>query len=329
MSSRRLYAFALSLAFLSLFEARTAKAFCQATTCDPGDSAQMCQYDTQHCLTVGLPLAWPSNCVTVSVQAAGAPKQNIDYTAALASVTRAFAAWTSVSCGGAAPSINVTVTGPIACDASEYNPDGMNANIVVFREDTWPYVGGEDALGLTRVHFEPATGAIWDSDIEVNAVDATLSIGDPVPGNSVDLDSLLTHEAGHLLGLAHTLDQTATMFAGYQVGSSSLRSLAPDDQSGICALYPPTRQASTTSCEPRHGYSDLCGAQQPPLTTSDDDVTTTTTTTKGCAVSANSQTGSVSWLAAFAALVGLVRLRSRSRRANRGFYRAFPAKLRR
>ena len=264
--------------------ARRAAAFCQATTCDPTQISDMCEFNAQNCLTVGQPLAWQSNCVTVSVQAAGAPKQHIEYAAALGSVTRAFAAWTSASCNGATPSITVQVSGPISCDASEYNADRGNANIVVFREDSWPYVGGEDALGLTRVHFETATGTIWDSDIEVNAVDATLSIGDPVPPTAVDLDSLLTHEAGHLLGLAHTTDKTATMFPGYSEGTSGLRTLAPDDVSGICALYPPTRQASSTSCEPRHGYSDLCGAQQtaPPPNM---DMTTTTTTAKGCGIS--------------------------------------------
>lgn len=269
----------------ALLMPRAAHAFCQATTCDPTQVSDMCQFDAQNCLTVGMPLVWQSNCVTVSVQADGAAKQNIDYEAALGSVTRAFAAWTGASCNGGHPSMTVNVSGPITCDASEYNTNKGNANIVVFRQDSWPYVGGQDALGLTRVHFEVSSGTIWDSDIEVNAVDATLSVGDPVPPNAVDLDSLLTHEAGHLLGLAHTTDKTATMFPGYVEGSSSLRHLAQDDITGVCTLYPPNRQVSSTSCEPRHGYSDLCGAQQtsaPPDT--DPTTTPSSTTTKSCSV---------------------------------------------
>jgi hypothetical protein len=306
----------LSAALLSaLFSAQNARAFCQATTCDPTLLSDMCQFNAQNCLTVGQPLAWQSNCVTVSVQAAGAPKQNIDYDAAFGSVTRAFAAWTNAACSGGTPSIMVHVTGPITCDASEYNSDGGNANIVVFREDTWPYVGGEDALGLTRVRFEPATGAIWDSDIEVNAVDAALSIGDPVPPNSVDLDSLLTHEAGHLLGMAHTLDKTATMFAGYQEGTNTLRTLAPDDVEGICAIYPPTRQASSTSCEPRHGYSDLCGAQQAMQMTEVDASTSSAATSKGCGISTRSSSSPL--LPSLATLAGLALLRVRRRTAKR------------
>ncbi len=315
MTQRALRELALSAALCAaLFRAQTASAFCQATTCDPTMLSDMCQFNAQNCLTVGQPLAWQSNCVTVSVQAAGAPKQNIDYDAAVGSVTRAFAAWTNATCTGGAPSITVHVTGPITCDVSEYNADGGNANIVVFREDTWPYVGGEDALGLTRVRFESATGAIWDSDIEVNAVDATLSIGDPVPPDAVDLDSLLTHEAGHLLGMAHTLDNTATMFAGYQEGTNSLRTLAPDDIDGICAIYPPTRKPSSTSCVPRHGYSDLCGAEQAMQMTEIDASTSTSTATssKGCGISA--RPSAAPWLPSLVTLAGLALLRLRRRR---------------
>jgi len=150
----------------------------------------------------------------------------------------------------------------------------------------------------------------------VNAVDATLSVGDPVPSTAVDLDSLLTHEAGHLLGLAHnTMDKTATMFPGYSEGTDSLRTLAADDIDGICALYPPTRQVSSTSCEPRHGYSDLCGAQQ--TTPPPDEDTTTTTTSKGCGISRGSARAPFSVSVTFAGLLGLIALRSARRRKRR------------
>ncbi|MET0790998.1 MAG: matrixin family metalloprotease [Polyangiaceae bacterium] len=288
--------------------ARPAAAFCQATTCDPVTAR--CATDARNCLAEGSPLAWASSCITVSVQADGAPKQHIDYSAAEGSVERAFAAWTSAPCEGGRPSIAVHVDGPITCDASEYNSDRGNANIVVFREDSWPYTGGQDALGLTRIRFDPDTGAIYDSDIEVNAVDEPLSVGDPVPG-SVDLDSLLTHEAGHLLGLAHnTLDKTATMFPGYQPGSIELRSLAADDIAGICAIYPHARQVSSTSCEPRHGYADLCGAQQPAPSP---DVQSAATS-DGCSASAKRPRSALA-LALASALGALALLRTRRRRS--------------
>jgi len=244
---------------LALCGARDARAFCRATTCD--SNVTDCELDADQCQTLGAPLSWAGSCVTVYVQADASPSQGIDYDAAAASVTRAFASWTNATCTGGKPSISVQVNGPISCDASEYNPDRGNANIVVFR-DTWPYVGGEDALGMTRVRFNPTTGEIYDADIELNTAMEALSVGAAQPGH-VDLDSLLTHEAGHLLGLSHTDDATATMYPGYQLGSTELRSLASDDITGLCSIYEPNRKASSASCEPRHGFSDACGADQP------------------------------------------------------------------
>jgi hypothetical protein len=278
------------LALLSY--AAPAGAFCQATTCDP--SVSDCGSDAQGCSTRGRPLFWASSCVTVSVQGNGAPTQGIDFAAAEASVQRAFQTWTSVACGRGRPSISVRVEGPITCATSEYNSKRGNANIVRFREDEWPYAGGADALGLTILNFDPNTGEIWDADIELNAVDEPLSVGEP-SSNQVDLESLITHESGHLLGLAHTKDPNATMFAGYQRGSIGLRSLEADDIAGVCALYPATRVASTSSCEPRHGFSDLCAAEQPEPMTPDgsDDVQT-----KGCAFAPSGRPS-------FAAVIGL------------------------
>ena len=175
----------------------------------------------------------------------------------------------------------------------------------MFREDEWPYVGGEDALGITFLSFDPKSGELWDADIEVNAVAEPLSVR---PGPSdVDLDSLLTHEAGHLLGLAHSRDVAATMIAGYTAGSTSLRSLAPDDVAGLCAIYPPDRATSTTSCDPRHGYSDLCAADQPAPAPdpSPDEVTS-----GGCSVATRGASPFVAWLVLGVALLG-VRRRSR------------------
>lgn len=265
MTARKLLAGAALLSAGTLSPS-AAHAFCRTTTCDPGDPAQQCARDARtQCLTSGAPLFWASRCLTISVQADGAPKAGIDYADALASVERAFAAWSGADCGqGERPSLDVIVEGPVECKASEYSKDHRNANIVWFRDESWPYEGADDALGLTRVRFDlsEVPGELWDADIEVNAVTEPLSIGAPVEGH-VDLDSLLTHEAGHVLGLGHTLDIEATMIAGYVTGSDSLRTLGRDDVKGVCAVYPPARATTSTSCEPRHGFSELCADEQP------------------------------------------------------------------
>jgi hypothetical protein len=51
-----------------------------------------------------------------------------------------------------------------------------------------------------------------------------------------DLQAILTHEAGHFLGLAHATDTNAIMYAYYQPGAIQLTS---DDVDAICTVYPP------------------------------------------------------------------------------------------
>ncbi len=251
---------AVLLAVGTLALSTPSRAFCRATTCDP--SQDSCARDGDECLTTGRPLSWASSCVQVYVQGNGSPKQGVSFDDAKQSLTRAFQSWTSADCGGGTPLLEVQVLGPIGCAASEYNKTQKNANIVVFRDDEWPYVGGEDALGFTHLHFDQDTGELWDADIEINSVMQHYSVGEPVAG--ADLDSVLTHEAGHLLGLAHTLKKDATMFASYEPGTDSLRTLADDDVKAVCAAYPPDRVPSRTSCAPRHGFSDQCSVDQPP-----------------------------------------------------------------
>jgi hypothetical protein len=58
--------------------------------------------------------------------------------------------------------------------------------------------------------------------------------------NGQYLEDVATHEFGHFLGLRHSTDIAATMYATFS-GScgQSWRTLAPDDRAGIEALYPP------------------------------------------------------------------------------------------
>ncbi|WCJ35745.1 matrix metalloproteinase [Euphorbia peplus] len=57
------------------------------------------------------------------------------------------------------------------------------------------------------------------------------------PGpNEVDLESVAVHEIGHLLGLNHSKDPNAIMFAYFNYGVTK-RDLATDDIQRIRALY--------------------------------------------------------------------------------------------
>lgn len=60
---------------------------------------------------------------------------------------------------------------------------------------------------------------------------------EPEPGpDEIDLESVAVHEIGHLLGLQHSLEPNAVMYAYYDSGVTK-RKLQRDDVHGIRALY--------------------------------------------------------------------------------------------
>lgn len=256
-----------ALAVLSLGTAQNAAAFCRTTTCDPKEDP--CRYDANECETTGKALHWRSGCVSFGVQKDGSPLREISYDEANSIIERAFGRWTSASCpGGGQPSIEVADLGAIQCSEPEYNTGAANANVWMFRDADWPYkdptsVGGPvDAasLAVTAITFDPDSGAIYDADVEINSENVPFSLPDEEP--TYDLESIVSHEAGHFLGLHHSLDTSATMYEGYVFGDVGMRTLAPDDEAGLCAIYPPDREPKSNSCTPRHGFSSECATDE-------------------------------------------------------------------
>jgi hypothetical protein len=129
-----------------------------------------------------------------------------------------------------------------------------------------------NTLALTTVTFNPDTGEIYDADMEINTYQQRVTVTDPVPSDGYDFASIVTHETGHFLGLAHSGDLHATMFAHYQPGSTAMRNLTADDVAGICTVYRPNGQRTVAggdtvpedACDPtpRHGYTSVCTPSQ-------------------------------------------------------------------
>jgi ssRNA-specific RNase YbeY (16S rRNA maturation enzyme) len=126
-----------------------------------------------------------------------------------------------------------------------YNIEDMdeNQNLILFQseEDGWlydPQVVGLTTLTMCQNETEGClAGTIIDGDIELNEVYFNLTTTDEEI--EVDLQNVLTHEVGHLIGFDHNLmDAESTMHAETPLGETKKRDLTSDDQQGVCDVYP-------------------------------------------------------------------------------------------
>jgi hypothetical protein len=240
----RLLAALVAFAAISLPEA--AHAFCQSTT-----TLDFVPSDERPCDTEGKKLFWPSRCITMFANRSASTKVSLDTTREL--LGKAFAKWSGVSCdacGGASgqPSLVGTEGGPTDCGFG-FVREGANTNVLLYYDRDWPNEIGQ--LALTSVRFKIDTGEIIDADMQINSAEDISLTGED---GSFDLDSIITHEIGHVLGLAHSTDPEATMRPRYPEGDTSLRDLAQDDVCGMCAAAPPGRDvecnAAFATCGP-------------------------------------------------------------------------------
>lgn len=147
------------------------------------------------------------------------------------SVIAAFDAWADQDCTG----LDLTFDGLTDEDTVGYAPEGNNANIVVWRDDSWPY-GGFDGVALSTVTFQRSTGEVLDADIELNTADYDFSDSDT--DVKMDLRNVLTREVGHFLGFDNSPEPEATMYDDLPEGETKKRDLHTTDIEGLCFIYP-------------------------------------------------------------------------------------------
>ena len=249
-------ALALSAALSVIAVAPAAHAYCRTSYCPDVGTAQVCTPAAPG--DCGKVLYWPTQCVSWSLQKDASAE--VTFAQAEQAVKAAFQTWMNAPCNGGGPGISVVEAEPVECTVHEYNQEAGNANAIMFRDDSWPYAGSGSTLALTTVTYDLEKGEIYDADMELNSATVAFSVSDV----EVDFDllSILTHEAGHFLGLAHTPDPSATMFPDYHQKSLDQRDLAADDVAGICAIYPPATIPDGCDATPRHGFSALCASDQ-------------------------------------------------------------------
>src|SRR6185503_339144 len=111
--------------------------------------------------------------------------------------------------------------------------------VVVRNQDWFGATSCDDAIACTLTRTVSSTGEIIDSDIDLNAEDNSFS-DDPsrFPG-TIDLQTVLAHEVGHVLGFGHSDEAGTLMYATLSPGvESERRALSPDAQAIVCETYP-------------------------------------------------------------------------------------------
>jgi hypothetical protein len=144
----------------------------------------------------------------------------------------------------------------------EVGDDGKNENVVYWIERGWRH--DQDAIGLTALFYiddanSPKDGRLFDADITLNGESFRFSTdGNP---DMIDVQSVLAHELGHLMGLDHPCDTgededllstsspdptssadssilESTMYPSFEPGETKKRTPESDDIEGVCELYP-------------------------------------------------------------------------------------------
>jgi hypothetical protein len=232
-----------------------AGAFCRTTT-----SPTPADYDpTQRgCWPQGNAIAWLWD-QRVPYELDASASRQISLADATVAVDQAFAQWTDARCNGAPPNVTAFDDGPVSaaqvaaqcasvpCDPTQ--PGGYH--LIVFRDDGWAYDDPTSTLALTTVTYGVDSAVLFDAEIEINSHDHTLTTKQPPAPGAFDLQTILTHEAGHFLGLAHATKESSVMYAFY---AQDARELTADDVAGLCAAYPP-QTAGTLACALGHARS--------------------------------------------------------------------------
>ena len=156
----------------------------------------------------------------------------------LDAVRSSFQAWSEIPTG----TISFTDGGTTP---AKYSNASDGVNLVSFEDDQFPFSYGVLAVAAkTSVVDQTSQMAqIIDADIVVNPdfvndIKYNLGVGSSgVNAGYFDIQSVITHEIGHVLGLLHTGVVSSTMF--FTLGSgTTVRSLEQDDRSWASYQYP-------------------------------------------------------------------------------------------
>lgn len=230
---------AAALVALSLLAAPRAQAFERTRVDTDPDKALFWQYRT------------------VMLRPAYDTSRDVGPAAIEAALARSLATWNGAAVGCSdLLLVDAGYPAALTTNLSRGRPDMENR--IVFREDGWPPEISAETIALTTLVYRRSTGEIEDADIDLNGVHHVFTDTDDPAATQADVENTLTHELGHLIGLAHVDDPEATMFAMSLPGDLDKRTLSADDRDGLCWVYPEGRLTPSAPRIPGSGVTSGC-----------------------------------------------------------------------
>ena len=97
------------------------------------------------------------------------------------------------------------------------------------------WTGDLDDLGKAVFTADLRTGVVASGLVEINECDRAFLAPDEAQDGRFDLQAVVTHELGHVLGLGHSDNPNTLMFT--RGGTAGIRTPKADDRAGIALIY--------------------------------------------------------------------------------------------